>query len=236
MQKKTIQFAKCNQALKALTPILKNWCFLHEFYAQNQHPDAGYWYNERASISILAAAAWQEENWVALEEYSTRKVASSKEHGFDGGRIERSGRCDLFIGSKSGDAQFAIEAKQCWQPIGKRVDNDMSYLEKLKKRAWKDAGHLQLNEANKRLAVVFFTPSISVRTLATHEQNDEPLELLIERWCRKLETMLSDREIDGLAYTFPVVNRHLKGGDGMRLYPGTALIINHRLRAKKSGN
>lgn len=232
MSTKTLEFAKCNADLRALTPILKNWCFLHDFYARHQMDDAAYWYNERASISILAAAAWQQKNWVALEEYSTRKVNPTYDGEAAHERADRSGRCDLFIGSNLGNAQFAIEAKHCWQPIGSRVKDDKLYLHKAVKDAWNDAGDLQLNEATNRLAVVFCTPSINIKTLSAHVRNDESIHNLISSWAKNLEAMLFDNKIDGLAYCFPKKNRHLEDASGKRIFPGAAVVIRQRLRSK----
>jgi hypothetical protein len=69
-----------------LKPLLESWLRLTEKYATQHGPkksnpgsgDASWWYTERASIGILASAAWQIKGWTALEEYSTNKIELGK--------------------------------------------------------------------------------------------------------------------------------------------------------------
>lgn len=225
MKIKTIEFAKCKRQLSKLTAILKNWCYLHTFYTETRSEDAGYWYNERASISVLAAAAWHEKNWVALEEYSTRKINSNEEARNSATVGDRSGRCDLFIGSKNGNAQFAIEAKQAWQRIGNRVDDPYAQLNHSVDAAWNDARHLILGEASKRLAITFCSPSIHVTTLQWHEKKGQSIEDIIKCWLADLHVRLENNEFHGLAYCFPKNTRRLKSEHNQRIYPGTVMLI-----------
>ena len=58
--------------------------------------DNPWWYNERASLSVLAGAAWTLKDWFALEEFSTIKRMRTLAPSVDEGHL-RNGRCDLFI-------------------------------------------------------------------------------------------------------------------------------------------
>src|SRR5690606_5499082 len=63
--------------------------------------DVPYFYNERASLSVLCGAAWR-SGYLALEEYVAIK----------GGESDKpNGRIDLYIGQRDGDEEICIEAK-----------------------------------------------------------------------------------------------------------------------------
>jgi len=62
--------------------------------------DFGWLYNERPHTGFLAAAAWRQKGWIAIEEHRTKKKGGN-------------GRADLFIGARLGKQFYtlAIEAK-----------------------------------------------------------------------------------------------------------------------------
>ena len=111
---------KVNSALRGLRPLLVEWtALLEEYCIAHRYDDNPWFYNERATLSTLAGAAWRLEGWTALEEYSTKKWGGNQKKGsVDAGKL-RAGRCDLFVAHRS--AAFALEAKQAWQPIGQRI-------------------------------------------------------------------------------------------------------------------
>src|SRR5713226_1261165 len=60
--------------LPELRQVLRKWIFVNKDYVHRWDGiDAPWWYNERASVSALAAAAWLAKG-IALEEYTTRKT------------------------------------------------------------------------------------------------------------------------------------------------------------------
>lgn len=95
--------------------LLSAWIKAILRYTTANEYDNPWWYNERASLSVLAGAAWTLKNWHALEEFSTKKRHRTLEPGIDSGSL-RHGRCDLYVQSPS--SNFAIEAKQTVQSIG----------------------------------------------------------------------------------------------------------------------
>lgn len=155
----TIAKYKTRNPLKGLSPVLHRWIENVEKFSSVNKGDACYWYNERANLSVLAAAGWQTAGWTGIEEFSTEKRA--KERDLRTGRLLRfSGRCDLYLTSLSVQAcaEYAFEAKQAWQPIGSRVSNPYANLETTRKRSWSDAGKLHIDEAAHRLALTFCAP------------------------------------------------------------------------------
>ena len=68
----------------SLQPVLEEALRLFTAYRRREAKDSAHWYNERATLSVLAAAAWK-SGGIALEEYSLRK--------HDG----RAGRADLWV-------------------------------------------------------------------------------------------------------------------------------------------
>ena len=79
----------------SLKTLLEQWTAMVERYAAiHKYVDNCWWYNERATLSSLAGAAWSMENWVALEEFSTGTRHKVKADGVESGDL-RPGRCDL---------------------------------------------------------------------------------------------------------------------------------------------
>ncbi|SFU97333.1 hypothetical protein SAMN05216350_11044 [Polaromonas sp. YR568] len=191
--------AKSNNSLRGLTPVLTKWGEMVARFCDHDPSDACYWYNERASLSVLAAAAWATSGWIALEEFSTNKTGDVTDP--DTGKItHRSGRCDLYIASRNGKAQFAIEAKQAWQPLGYRVSDDLANVRKGALGAWRDAGSLVKSEANHRLALTICVPSINSLTLSEHLKRGENLDMILQRWIARIQKEIRPAAI---AYAFP---------------------------------
>src|SRR5487761_2063825 len=71
--------------------VLSKWLELvNQYSLQHRDPkDTCYWYNERATLGVLAAAVWKKSGWCALEEYSNEKHRKSGDPS--------SGRCDLYM-------------------------------------------------------------------------------------------------------------------------------------------
>lgn len=142
--------------LKGIYPLLKEWtAVVEDFCRSDNHQDNPWWYNERASLSTLAGAAWRLPKWNALEEFSTTKRGKVPEKSIEDGAVVR-GRCDLYVSHPT--TSFAIEAKQAWQPIGRKAKKD--HVLPALRRAMKDAGHLTANQADHRLGVVFAAPYV----------------------------------------------------------------------------
>ncbi|MCU1750004.1 hypothetical protein [Pseudomonas sp. 6D_7.1_Bac1] len=95
-----------NPRLEFLRPVLERWFECIDRYntvrGDNESP---YWFDERANLSLLSAAAWMAE-MVTTEQTPTKKQI---EEG------ERNGRVDLFIASKEDRAY--LQATQRWPRV-----------------------------------------------------------------------------------------------------------------------
>lgn len=220
----TIRYVRSNYSLRPITPVLRKWCELVEYYSEVTG-DASYWYNERATLSTVASAAWQ-QGWVALEEYSTRKF-----RGFDPENQEKpahgSGRCDIYLCSPHGQGGYACEAKQAWLPIGnQQIKDPLKVVRKNRLLAWEDTGRLTKFEAKYRLAITICVPMIAFRQQQGKLDADRATEQILA-WCEMLETL---KDVHSMAYVFPRHTRMLSNDKKLRVFPGVALLVSQRIR------
>jgi len=90
--------------------ILWEWCGIHERYGRlSKWNDVGWWYNERASVGMLAGAAGR-AGAITLEEYFTDPAQTGNRP-----RKYKYVRQDLYL--RVGQAEFVGEAKQLWMPL-----------------------------------------------------------------------------------------------------------------------
>jgi hypothetical protein len=228
----TITKAWACQSLKGLTPVFRKWTDLVTRYSALDHDDACYWYNERATLSVLAAAAWQVKGWVGLEEYSTRK-SSVADPADPEPKYDRHGRCDLYVASKRGGAQYACEAKQAWQPMGSaRIEDDLRVVRAKRRAASTAASELTKIEAAHRLALTLCIP-----TLAIYGRKVALTESLItdhvEAWCKKIQSEFS---LHAFACAFPAHSRMLTNDDARRYFPGVAILVQERKKGMRIKN
>lgn len=217
---RNIQGVHYKKNLEVLETILKKWItVVSEYSAAFDEDDACWWYTERANVGILAAAAWKTKGWLALEEFSTTKRGEIKGE-------TKNGRCDLYIGKKDHSSSFALEAKQCYQGIGGSARDNMAKIIASLKEAKEDAGNLEKDEANIRLACSFIVPFI--RATKAPSENDLAKELT--DWLAKLKK--EDTVWDAIAWVFPKQSRALQNTNGYYL-PGVVLLIKEKERANQ---
>ncbi len=228
---KGIEVQGSNQELEIL---LSAWIKAIVRYTSFNKRDNPWWYNERASLSVLAGAAWTLKNWHALEEFSTQKRFRTLELGVDSGSL-RHGRCDLYV--QSPDTSFAIEAKHTVQSIGARSDG-FTFANRALRKAWEDSGDLSKWEADRRFAVTFIVPSIPLTEVLGDEAGEENVCV------RKVERAVNERLTDQLgffgattkltdfAFVFPQIGNpnYVQRG---RYYPGVVIVFEERQRASR---
>lgn len=199
--------------------LLKSWIAAVERYC-NQADDNPWWYNERATLSTLAGAAWT-MGWSALEEYVSVKRLKIAIEGVDHGTL-RKGRVDLVLVSPK-STQIAIEAKQALQPV-----KGYQYVIAAMDAAWKDSNYLLSHHYHRRFAVTFVVPSISSKLL---EDENTELQGLLEDWLGKVYeiAMKRGRPIH-MAYVFPAL-RDLPYEHDNRHFPGVVILMEERLRS-----
>lgn len=203
--------------LDAWTEAVMRYCRLHGF---ESNP---WWNNERASVSILAGAAWTLNGWAALEDFAARKV------GRESQGEEKDGRCALYV--CSGQGHYAFEAKQAWQNIGNGSDRDAIRPEL--RRAWNGASVLDVGDEASRIAATFVVP----RIVQPHVQRS-PGEVreLVENWLSSDPFDDGDLHVpspDALAYVFPGRSQNFSIQKGQRLFPGIALALFVRKRGTR---
>ncbi len=220
---------------KKLRPVVESWMEILSAYNRREREDALWWYNERATLSSLAGAAWRVPSgrWMAIEEFISDKRARVRAARAEGGEsflprghVESgavsSGRVDLHLGN--GHSNFAFEAKQAWQPIGDESKDRGVQVRKAMKGAWKDAGHLLLDEGDHRLACTFVVPYISPTCAERTKGN---ISSVVESWLK--ERVWGKRQ-DAVAYHFPATARNLRSERGY-IYPGVVMLVRERKKA-----
>lgn len=143
--------------LRALERVLRKWIRELKRYELAMN-DVPWWYTERASVGMLAAAAVR-LGWTALEEYSVEKgprPVKDRKLTPEEKKVRHKGRCDLYLCDESGKIDFAIEAKQAWQSI--QTDNEASQVVRQWQVVHDDANRLVKEEADLKVAAVFVVP------------------------------------------------------------------------------
>jgi hypothetical protein len=223
---KTIYDYRSESRLRGLSRVLKEWVNVVSTYSEAYKGDASYLYNERTSVGTLAAAAWRTKNWVALEEFSTRKLDVDRE------KHDAPGRCDLKIAGMS--TSYAIEAKQVWQPIGTRVTDTWRFVNRHRKHAQQDAQVIQKDQATHRLSAVFVSPRFKYSDVRDSNNPTEAASNLIHEWLAGIERLPT---VHAFAYVFPWRNRLLRRGElEQYVWPGTVLLIRETNRARRKNN
>jgi hypothetical protein len=225
--------------LNGLRPVLEAWVDRSMDYC-NRHcfEDNAWWYNERASLSVLAAAAWSIDGWCALEEYPTdkRRQGEIPNSRTDAGEItpeRHRGRCDLWIGNHTG---YAVEAKQAWQSIGPLARGKNPRVWNQLTAARKAAGCLTSNEANERVAALFVAPYIPASAVQVIDRRKrvvlDKVHQLVSEWLTDLD-LKSRAHVHAYAWVFPEKTQKFISSDARFLFPGTLLILSRRKRGNR---
>src|SRR5690349_20077465 len=96
---KDIEGSSCGP-FTALRRICREWLSLMNDSAWGSR-DAGWWYKERASLSLFAGAAWRTRAW-AMEEYASHKSAASRKW---------KGRGDLILELREPEISYVAESE-----------------------------------------------------------------------------------------------------------------------------
>jgi len=234
---KTLKRIKVREDERELEELLNAWIKAIVRYTTANPQDNPWWYNERASLSVLAGAAWTLKRWHALEEFSTFKRYRTLEPGVNSGSL-RHGRCDLYV--QSPGTSFAIEAKQTVQSISIRSDGSTFY-ERAMRKAWDDSGDLSKQEADRRFAVTFIVPAIPKSEILVNDSKEEKVCAIkvgktINNWLdNQIDFTGSSTKAKDYAFVFPQLGspHYLYNG---RYYPGVVLILKERYRAHRREN
>lgn len=210
------QIPGVRKLLLAWTDAVLRYCEMHGFQ------DNPWWFNERATLSTLAGAAWN-LGWVAVEEFTTEKRKRAPD-GVEEGDVQN-GRCDLYIRAKSRD--YAVEAKQAWQRVGSRATGCRTAVAAMDK-AWEDASKLQAGEGDFRLAVTFVVPSVA------RAEAKKGVRPTIERWLKERPLRGLHTKRQAYAHVFPGRFGEFQNEDTGYCYPGVAVVVEQRQHGFKN--
>jgi hypothetical protein len=183
--------------------LLDSWINVQEMYVAKTK-DAAYWYTERTNVGILAQAAWKSD-FIALEEYQTKKMAHHDP------TAESNGRCDLWIsGAKVSDV---IEAKQQYIQLGLARNTAVVNSHLLKATA--DAKRTVGTSGGDALGLVFLPTYYPVA-------NCQPRALEIQ--VAKSIELINASTADLVAWCFPGASRAFKGRNGVNYIPGLFMV------------
>ncbi len=160
--------------------------------------DLPYWFNERANVGVLAAAAWQ-AGFVSLEEHQIDKVSSEGS--------SKKGRNDLYISSEEDD--LYIEAKVIFPDI-----SDINKLEQSIDLKMKHAieATQELEGDIPKAALLFIAPYSQDKKKANKEEIDA------------FKNLIKNHSSPVKAWSFPEQAQTSLSHDD-KYYPGVALIM-----------
>ncbi|PMU07821.1 MULTISPECIES: hypothetical protein [unclassified Pseudomonas] len=154
-----------NPKLEFLRPVLERWfdC-IDRYNAVRGDNETPYWFDEKANLSLLSAAAWMAE-MVTLQQTPTRKQI---EEG------ERNGRADLFI---SGSEERAyLQATQRWPRV-----NNLNLTQALQDIT-SDAKRISY-ASDLKLGCLFVAPQKAQQSATPEELQDMVDDLQKEHTC-----------------------------------------------------
>ncbi len=194
--------------LTELKVVLGKWRDLMDAaqtWDTESYRDAPWWYNERASVSLLVGCVHSAGGF-AMEEFVSPKKG-----------LALNGRNDLWF-ETAGKQKFAAEAKQCW-PSLLRVNEGIERLKQYRLAAIADAERLHLETDTTCLAITFAAPYLKVSAAASVEDK-------VEAFVTQLEGLIADAwKDDGVVWAFPPSHRTLTSSRTDDLYPGSVLIV-----------
>lgn len=197
-----------------LHPLFKQMSKCIDSYGElAEWQDLPYFYNERATTSLLAGAAWR-LNWVALEEF--RDWKAPKAAGDNNKKCDGWGRIDLYIGGAPRNVnEMCIEVKQRFPKSNEKIDRLNEALQSAKNDAKRLKGY------NSRSGLLFICP----RFLPNEDIMDG---------CEKLISELNSLNHELLTWYFPERARLHDSkrkrtfeaiGGGRYVYPGIISVM-----------
>jgi hypothetical protein len=200
-------------AIEKLRPVLAEWARLVNRYCDAIPDDVPYYYNERANLSLLAAAAWR-RGIVALEEYPAKKMRGG-------------GRTDLFfnIGGKEG---VQLEAKQHWMRAGL---SDKSLHNKIRNAAAAACKAAEQNtEAEARLGCNFLVPFFRKDDFQRYKKEaDEKIATELSRY---IETNVNEADVWTWCFPRPQRTFGILENGAINYYPGIVIALHFGTKFK----
>lgn len=226
-----VKIHTCSE-LRGLNILLKSWSEVVLDFCKSNDENTCWWYNERATLSTLAGAAWRLRNgWIAIEEFSTLKRPFSIHTNNNKNKRRKSGRCDLYV--SHGSTDFAIEAKQSWPTITAKSTYANDKVSKSMKNAIKDARDLTKDEADIRLGISFSAPRIALKLVAKKNNPKQADQKLTREYVKCWLETCELGKYDAWAYIFPKKCDNLIPLNGKNVFPGILLTVKQIKRGHK---
>ena len=199
--------------LPSLYPLLKQWQSIIEATTKEwiKSKDALWWYNERASLGLLAGAVWQLKGFV-FEEYTTlRKIHTQRRVSY------KHGRCDMEF--RLGRQYYIAESKQCWPTLGLHKERALPIVKSELEQARSQVAQVKANGYHP-LAIAFVVPKIPVN----YDNKEHNLQANLSEFIRELSSLPKTT----VAWVFPKETRGLRTPKDNRYYgyffPGVILV------------
>lgn len=192
--------------------LLEEWILSIERFCRITGGDVPYWYNERANVGVLAAAAWRCGR-IALEEFQYEKIdVSSNEETDETIQKKWNGRCDLWI-SNERSAEI-IEAKFKWLNMHSEKMGEIaaSRLED----AVNDAKNTRGNDETKAIGVAFLPLYAKADKVGDTLALEKIITETIDSTCKL--------QADLVAWSFPKCLRNHIGEKYNNYLPGIILL------------
>ncbi|SOC93509.1 hypothetical protein SAMN05216358_3687 [Rhizobium sp. AN5] len=132
--------------------------------------EAPFFFNERANISMLAAASWL-KGGIALEEYTASKFAEDR---------NSNGRCDLYVFLAGENIEF--EAKSVKRRLPLNAASLSLHLRSKLDEAIEDARKLPPQRSFRRAACAFYTLRVEASRFSSSEQLKEKYAEELDRY------------------------------------------------------
>jgi hypothetical protein len=196
----TLKGVSCS-SLGILKPLLETWITTNAQIVRAWQGDLPWWYNERASVSVLAGASWL-SGGIAFEEYTADKRTGKKRHPIFSGRV------DLYLRVKG--EQFIAEAKYFWSGATFVNSTTTNTLRERLKEACNDIRMCPPN-GQRRLGILFATPYIA-------KSQESRVDELVGEWIGAMRRVRCSCS----AWVFPRESRCVSG---QSICPGAAVLI-----------
>ncbi len=208
--------------------LFKEWHELNLEYcsawtSEGKAWDLPYFYNERASVSMLAGAAWRAK-WLALEEYRTDKVEKISAGSKQSRLRNFAGRADLYLSSpvtKGGrGVDHICEAKMGWYSLSHSQKSFGQRISELKQAALDSSRKNYCSSSWRRTAIVFLVPYFS---------ESKSLDSIPTDWQHKLLKDVKQSGSFAWVWSSPPIARESRfdweGEDRVHLYPGVFMLF-----------
>ena len=194
--------------------LIEEWILSIDRFSRITDGDVPYWYNERANIGLLSAAAWRCGR-IALEEFQYEKIDVTSAEETDVILQKKwNGRCDLWICSDV--SEEIIEAKFKW--LNMRSKKIADFATSCLESAVNDAKCTKGNDEIEAIGVVF----MPVYAKAEKVGDVEALEKLIFQTIKVFSA--KDFPADLVAWSFPKRLRDHIGEKYNNYLPGIVML------------